>query len=55
MVGTTMYDRNHTGVFNQDGLVSHVVKMDRNHTCNLLFENHMDFILHDCFTCKCIV
>ena len=26
--------------------------MDRNHTCKLLFENCMDFILHDCCVCN---
>ena len=25
--------------------ITHLVKMDRNHTCIVLFENHMDFIL----------
>ena len=25
------------------------IKMDRPHTCKLLNENHMDFILHCCF------
>ena len=27
-------------------------KMDRNHTCKLLFENCMDCILHDCCVCN---
>ena len=52
MVGITLYDRNHTDYFYQDGLVSHAIKMDRNHTCKLLFENCMDCILHDCCVCN---
>ena len=56
MVGITPYDRNHTDYFYQDGQVSHAIKMDRNHTCKLLFENCMDCILHDCcvFNVHCI-
>ena len=49
MVGITLYDRNHTDLFYQDGKVSHAIKMDRNHTCKLLFENS---ILHDCCVCN---
>ena len=39
-------------IITQYGYVSHVIKMDRSRACELLFENHMDFILHDCCACN---